>query len=75
MTPKLLEAFYYLVKSEGLSDSVYAFNLPFCRDGKLAFIDTEHHHEWPVYFQRTLKYLSEPMQKFLTELDAKNGIN
>lgn len=73
MTPKLLEAFYTLVKEEGLSDSVYAFNLPFCYDGKLAFIDTEHHHEWPVYFQRTLKYLSESMGQYLAEIDARGG--
>ena len=53
-----LTALYCLLKNEGLRDSVYPFNLPFSKDGRIAMIDTEFHHEWPVPFKRLTKYLS-----------------
>jgi len=64
MTPELLEAIYILLDEVGLSDTVYAFNLPFCKDGKLAFIDTEYHHDWPVDFMHLARYLCTSMKHY-----------
>lgn len=42
MTKERLDAYYTLLTELNLIDSVYADNTPFCKDGKMAFIDTEH---------------------------------
>ena len=57
MTPERLEAIFTVLLEAGLSDSVFAFNLPFSKDRRNAFIDTEHFHNWPVRFQKMLRYL------------------
>jgi hypothetical protein len=41
MTRKLFKAIYEVVKEVGLIDCVYAFNMPFSTDGRVAFVDTE----------------------------------
>ncbi|WP_154017865.1 hypothetical protein [Candidatus Protochlamydia phocaeensis] len=72
MTTQLLDAIYILINEVGLSDSVYAFNIPFCKDGKIAFIDTEDHHRWPIPWHKLGNYLSSDMQKHLERL-VRNG--
>lgn len=42
MTQEILNALYNLMTTYLLIDSVYADNIPFCKDGKIAFIDTEY---------------------------------
>lgn len=49
ITKKHLIALYTLINECGLLDSVYADNVPFCEDGKMAFIDTEHSLNPPPY--------------------------
>ncbi|WP_075883841.1 hypothetical protein [Candidatus Protochlamydia sp. W-9] len=73
MTRKLLDQIYQVFDDLGLYDSVYAFNVPFCKNGKLAFIDTEHHHRWPVPFQKLKKYFSNDMQNYWQQLIDKGG--
>jgi hypothetical protein len=73
ITPRLLESIYTMLDEEGLYDTVYAFNLPFCRDGKLAFIDTEIHHDWPVNFKHLGKYLSLSMAAYWQILIERNN--
>lgn len=68
VSPECLEALYQLLKKEGLRDSVYPFNLPFSKDGRIAFIDTEYHHEWPIPFKRLTKYLSSQNQAYWSSL-------
>jgi hypothetical protein len=63
MTPKRADAMYVLLQNVGLIDSIYPFNLPFCEDGRQAFIDTEHHHKWPVRFQLMLQFFSPEMEQ------------
>lgn len=41
MDESKLDALFHLITELHLSESVYIFNTPFARDGKLAFIDTE----------------------------------
>ncbi|MBA3721517.1 MAG: hypothetical protein H0W88_03855 [Parachlamydiaceae bacterium] len=76
MTRSLMEALFVVINEEGLADSLYAFNVPFCKDGKLAFIDTEWHHRWPVNFPKFKKYFSSKMGKYWDKLvrdAAKNN--
>ncbi len=73
MTTELLNNLYTILQEEGLFDSVYAFNVPFSKDGKLAFVDTEHHHRWPVPFYKLNKYFSSHMAKYWKYLIANKG--
>lgn len=42
MTTHHLDALYTMLTENSLIDSVYPDNVPFCEDGKMAFLDTEH---------------------------------
>lgn len=59
VTPDLLDRLYLLLQTAGLSDSIYPFNLPFASNDKIALIDTEYHHVWPIHYQRLTKFLSK----------------
>lgn len=71
MTVEKLDAIYTVLKKVGLWDTVYAFNLPFTKEGKLAFIDTEFYHRWPVHYSHLTPYLSDKMQVYWRKLIAK----
>lgn len=71
MTPARVKALYTLINELGLNDSVRAFNLPFTLDNKLAFIDTERHHHWPIHFSVMAHYLSKPMGRYLRSISHK----
>lgn len=73
MTKQLLDNIYTILDEVGLYDSVYAFNVPFCKDGRLAFIDTEWHHRWPVPYQKFTKYFSSDMKKYWEKLIKNKG--
>jgi hypothetical protein len=73
ITPKILNAIWTVIEKEGLIDSVVGHNLPFTEDGKLAFIDLEQHHIWPVPFGRLTEYLSPKMQVYWEELLKNKG--
>lgn len=61
---ELLEAFHILLKESGLYDSVYIDNNPFCRDGKIAFVDTEEYDRKPIPYEKLLPFFSPEMQTF-----------
>lgn len=64
MTKAKLDALYDVLETAGLFDSVYIDNTPFCKDGKLAFVDTEHHSKWPVRYDKLDGRLSGGMSKY-----------
>lgn len=68
ITTKILDALFTLLTEEGLIDSVTRGNIPFNIEGKMNFIDTEHHHLWPIPYQTLLKYLNPEMQKYWQSL-------
>lgn len=68
-----LDALYILLTELGLWDSVYAFNIPFTKSGKIAFIDTEFHHGWPVHISRLKQYLSKNNRLYLQTLINHGG--
>lgn len=73
MTHELMDGLYIIIAECGLADSLYAFNVPFCKDGKLAFIDTEYWDKHPVKFSKFEKYFSSDMQKYWEKLIRENG--
>lgn len=73
ITPPLLDALYTLIQKEGLADCTDPFNIPFTKQGKIAFIDTEINHKWAVPFERLTPYLSPEMGTYWEGLIAKGG--
>jgi len=73
MTREKLDKIYVLLQEEGLWDSVYPFNFPFCKDGRLAIVDTEYHHRWPIRFSYLTNYLCPSLQKYWVQLIKAKG--
>lgn len=63
MTFETLQGLYVVISENLLIDSVFPDNIPFCKDGKIAFIDTEHFDDTSqqIPFEVLNKYLSEEM--------------
>jgi hypothetical protein len=73
MHKKRMEALFVIMQENGLSDSIYAFNIPFCKDGKQAFIDTEHHHKWPIHFDKLTSAFAPKMAEHWKFLISQEG--
>lgn len=73
VTPKFLDALYVIVQEVGLDDSILPSNIPFCKNYKIAFIDTPIYHRWPIRFHMLKKHLSSSMKKHWTLLMNQNG--
>lgn len=70
---KWLDAIYTITTKYGLSDCCNKHNLPLCRDGKLAFVDTETYHNWPINYHRMVEFLSESGRAYWKTLRQQNG--
>src|SRR5690606_27100328 len=68
VTMYFLDAFFIILKEAGLNDCAKPDNAPFCKDGKVAFIDTETHNQWPVDYRRLAPFLSSEMQKYWKQI-------
>jgi hypothetical protein len=73
MTRKLMDGLYTILQVCGLYDSVYCFNIPFCKDGRIAIIDTEYHHKWPVPFSKLNKSFSKDLRPYWEQITYKGG--
>jgi hypothetical protein len=73
MTTEQLEALFIVLKENLLHDSIYIHNIPFCKDGRMAFLDLEHHSSTSrrVRFERLTPYFSSQMQPYWQELVHK----
>ena len=58
VTPKLLDDLYGILKDLGLHDCAKPDNIPFSRDGRIAFIDTQYCDQ-SVDYKRLIPFLSE----------------
>lgn len=74
MDPSKLEPLFILIKEHLLFDSLHPSNVPFCEDGKLAFIDTEvfYYHFAPLPWANLGYDLSRDMQKYWMSLVEHN---
>lgn len=68
-----LAAVYLLITEAGLYDCVYAFNLPFSYDGRIAIIDTEQFQGWPIPYFKLTKYLNSETQEYWNSLIDSGG--
>lgn len=75
ITPEKLDALYILFTENLLIDSVFADNVPFSKDDKIAFIDTEHFNDTtqPLRLYRFAQYLSPQMHAYWEALLIKGG--
>lgn len=70
----LIHAVATIIQEVGLNDTIHDFNMPFSKDGRIAFIDTEHHHKWPINWG-ILKHTLHPKPRtYLDEFLIKRGI-
>lgn len=60
---ELLGKVYTILEELGLSDCAKPDNIPFTIEGKIAFIDTQSFHDWPVRYFRLNPYLSLKSKK------------
>ncbi len=68
ISKKHLEQLFVIIEEVGLLDSVYPDNIPFTTKGKIAFIDTEHHHHELIPLQILNHFLSPSMQAYWNKL-------
>lgn len=72
VTKEMLDALYLLLQEGGFHDMIYPFNMPFSKDGRIAFIDTEQF--WGIVpFYKLNRYLSEEMSDYW-QLVIERGI-
>lgn len=67
-----LDMLFYLVTKIGLRGGCKADNIPFCKDGRIAFVDTEKNLIWPLPYQRLFQVLEGDLAAHWQRLiDAK----
>lgn len=71
VTPDVLQALYNVMQAEGLNDSMHVSNVPFTKDGKIAFVDTAIYHDWPVRLHILLRYIAPSMHGYWQDLMAQ----
>jgi hypothetical protein len=64
VTKKKLDALFALVQKLGLWDCAKPDNAPISKDNKIAFVDTQTFHRWPVAFEKLTKYLNAEMAAY-----------
>lgn len=62
MTTEHLDKIYYLVTKVGLRGGCKYNNIPICKDGRIAFIDTQNHTKWPIRYDKFLRVLEGGMR-------------
>lgn len=70
---KVFDGLFIILKEAGLYDSVIPTNIPFSLDGRVAFIDTEHWHWWPVPYHILGDFLSKKNRKYWQELIGRGA--
>lgn len=73
ITKSALKKIYRLTTEVGLQDCCRKTNLPRTKDGRLAIVDTETFHVWPVEYDRLLVSLNSKMQNAWLKIIKENG--
>lgn len=70
VTPEILDALYNVLMENLLVDSLYLSNITFCKDGKIAFLDTEFYNDTthPMKMWKLAQYLSSDMHAYWDQL-------
>ena len=72
-TRNLMDGLYTIFQVCGLYDSVYVFNVPFCKDGRIAIIDTEYYYKWPVPYSKMTGKFPKKLQSYWQKITNKGG--
>lgn len=72
-TSKILIALHKMIKTYGLRDSARVANVPYCKYGKIAFVDTEAYNSWPVNYHPLLEFLSSKNKNYWRALVHEGG--
>jgi len=77
MTPELTLALYTMIKENKLYDSIHPGNVPFCKDGKLAFLDTEYYNFdlLPISYFILSQFLSTGIRDYWQQLVDQGSLN
>lgn len=73
LSKSLLKSVFLVLTEGGFSDSCFAFNLPFAKDGRIALIDNDKFNKRPIPFTKLLKYLHSNRQKYAKTLIQEAG--
>ena len=69
---KVLDALYAILMKTGAADSIKENNIPWCKNNKIAFVDTEHYHDFAnIRFARLEKVLNPKMKLYWQSLRSK----
>lgn len=68
ITLLLLDMIFHLVAVTGLIDGCKPSNIPFCQDGRIAFIDTQWHHHKPAGFHKLFRILPKKFWSYWQSL-------
>lgn len=71
VTQNVLDEVYALVTTVGFHDGLKPGNLPFCQDGRIAFIDTENVGNGPVRYRMLSRHLPHSLQFYWIYLISK----
>lgn len=63
-----IDAIYAICEELGLYDSAKPDNIPFSRDGRIAFVDTQTVNRWPVAYRKLTPFLTTTMQEYWKSL-------
>ncbi len=64
---------YHIIQDTGAQDCNFVDNIPYCKEGKIAFIDTETTHRWPINFHKLDHYLSPSLLTYWHQLIETGG--
>jgi hypothetical protein len=68
ISESLLDKLHIILDTLGLKDCAKPDNIPFSHDRKIAFVDTQTHHEWPVNSNKLSRHLSPKMKNYWKSL-------
>ncbi|MFQ5729871.1 MAG: hypothetical protein ACE5GN_05885 [Waddliaceae bacterium] len=68
VTTAILDAVYTLLQKFGLHDCAKPDNIPFSKDGRISFVDTQTLYQWPVLYKKLMPHLSPEMQGYWEKL-------
>lgn len=73
VTRPLLSNLFYILKTIGLIDCAKPANIPFGRDGRIAFIDTQSHGVEKMRYKGLTGYLSSSNQRYWGSLKKQDN--
>lgn len=68
----LLLSLFSLLEELGLHDCAGIDNIPFSKDGRIAFIDTQSFDIWPVHYAKLKPSLSKEMKGYWDQITASH---